>query len=177
MRQPSPVASPCPSPAKWCIQSKCQYGQNLETLGLNHLLFAKHHASMAQMVKRLSTMWETRVRSLGREDPLEKEMAIHSSTITWKIPWTEEPGRLQPMGSRRVGHNWVTLPYLTELYWGQIHTPSSSFMSSHSHSLLPPRDSHTCMGTTLPLKWISNHHTSLVLHLLGHKPYSRHILI
>ena len=49
---------------------------------------------MAQTVKCLSTMWETRVRSLGREDPLEKEMAIHSSTIAWKIPWTEEPGRL-----------------------------------------------------------------------------------
>ena len=50
------------------------------------------------MVKRLSTMWETRVRSLGWEDPLEKEMAIHSSSIVWKIPWTEEPGRLQSMG-------------------------------------------------------------------------------
>ena len=52
------------------------------------------------MVKRLSTMWETWVRSLGQEDPLEKEMAIHSSTIAWKIPWTEEPGRLQSMGSQ-----------------------------------------------------------------------------
>ena len=49
---------------------------------------------MAQTVKRLSTMRETRVQSLGREDPLEKEMEIHSSTIAWKIPWTEEPGRL-----------------------------------------------------------------------------------
>ena len=49
---------------------------------------------VAQMVKRLSTSWETWVRSLGWEDPLEKEMAIHSSTIAWKIPWTEEPGRL-----------------------------------------------------------------------------------
>ena len=49
---------------------------------------------MAQMVKRLSTMWETWVRSLGWEDLLEKEMAIHSSIIAWKIPWTEEPGRL-----------------------------------------------------------------------------------
>ena len=57
------------------------------------------------MVKRLSTMWETRVRSLGREDPLEKEMASHSSTIAWKIAWTEEPGRLQSMGSQRVGHD------------------------------------------------------------------------
>ena len=60
---------------------------------------------MAQMVKSLSTMRETRVQSLGREDPLEKEMAIHSRTIAWKIPWTEEPGRLQSVGSQRVGHD------------------------------------------------------------------------
>ena len=60
---------------------------------------------MAQMVKCLSTMWETRVRPLDWEDPLEKEMAIHSSTVAWKIPWTEEPGRLQSMGSQRVGHD------------------------------------------------------------------------
>ena len=58
---------------------------------------------VAQTVKRLSTMWETWVRSLGQEDPLEKEMAIHSSTIAWKIPWTE--GRLQPMGLQRVRHD------------------------------------------------------------------------
>ena len=56
------------------------------------------------MVKRLFIMQETWVQSLGWEDPLEKEMAIHSRTIAWKIPWTEEPGRLQPMGSQRVGH-------------------------------------------------------------------------
>ena len=57
---------------------------------------------MAQTVKRLSTTRKTRVRSLGREDPLEKETAIHSSTLAWKIPWTEEPGGLQSMGSHRV---------------------------------------------------------------------------
>ena len=57
------------------------------------------------MVKRLSTMWETQVRSLGQEDPLEKEMATHSSTLAWKIPWTEEPGRLQYMRSQRVEHD------------------------------------------------------------------------
>ena len=57
------------------------------------------------MVKRLSIMWETWVRSLGWEDPLEKEMAIHYNTIAWKIPWTEEPGRLQSMGSQKVGHD------------------------------------------------------------------------
>ena len=60
---------------------------------------------MAQTVKSLPGIQETRVRSLGREDPLEKEMAIHSSTLAWKIPWTEEPGRLQSMGLQRVGHN------------------------------------------------------------------------
>ena len=63
---------------------------------------------VAQAVKRLSTMWETWVPSLGREDPLEKEMATHSSAIAWKIPWTEEPGRLKSMGSQRVGHDQHT---------------------------------------------------------------------
>ena len=53
-------------------------------------------------------MRKTFVQSLGQEDPLEKEMAIHSSTIAWKIPWTEETGRLQSTGSQRVGHNWAT---------------------------------------------------------------------
>ena len=60
---------------------------------------------VAQTVKRLSTVRETQVRALGWEDPLEKEMAIHSRTIAWKIAWTEEPGRLQSMGSQRVRHN------------------------------------------------------------------------
>ena len=63
---------------------------------------------MVQTVKRLSTMQETWVQSLGREDPLEKEMADHSSTIAWKIPGTEEPGRLQSMGLQRVGHVFNT---------------------------------------------------------------------
>ena len=53
----------------------------------------------------LPTLRETRVRSLGGEDPLEKEMAIYSSTIAWKIPWTDEPDKLQSMGSQRVGHD------------------------------------------------------------------------
>ena len=60
---------------------------------------------MAQTVKRLSAMQETRVRSLGWEDPLEKEMATHSSTLAWKIPWAEEPSRLQSMELQRVGHD------------------------------------------------------------------------
>ena len=60
---------------------------------------------VAQRVKRLPTMWETWVQSLGREDPLEKEMATHSSTVAWKTPWTEKPDMLQSMGLQRVGHN------------------------------------------------------------------------
>ena len=63
---------------------------------------------MAQTVKRLPTMRKTWVWSLGREDPLEKEMATHSSTLAWKIPWTEETGRLQSMGLQRVGLDWTT---------------------------------------------------------------------
>ena len=77
------------------------------------------HASLVgQMVKCLPAVWETRVRFLGLEDPLEKEMATQSSTIAWKNPWTEEPGRTQSMGSQRVGHDWAdslsfpVVPYL-----------------------------------------------------------------
>ena len=57
------------------------------------------------MVKNLPAMWETQVQSLGQEDPLEKTMATHSSILAWRIPWTEEPGGLQSMGSQRLGHN------------------------------------------------------------------------
>ena len=60
------------------------------------------------MVKRLPPMRETRVQSLGWEDPLETEMATHSSVLAWRIPWTEEPGRLQSTGLQRVGHDWAT---------------------------------------------------------------------
>ena len=62
---------------------------------------------VAQMVKHLLTMWETRVQSLDREDLLEEEMATHHSILAWKILWTEEPGRLQSMGSQRVRHKFV----------------------------------------------------------------------
>ena len=60
---------------------------------------------MAQRLKLLPAMWETWVQPLGQEDPLEKEMATHSSILACKIPWTEEPGRLQSIGSQRVGHD------------------------------------------------------------------------
>ena len=72
-------------------------------------LFSLPWASLVtQRVKRLPAMQETRVRFLGREDPLEKEIAPHSSTLAWQIPWMEKPGRLQSMGSQRVRHDWAT---------------------------------------------------------------------
>ena len=60
---------------------------------------------VTQVVKNLPAMWETWVQSLGQEDPLEKELATHSSTLTWKLPWMEEPGRLQSVGLQRVRHD------------------------------------------------------------------------
>ena len=81
----------------------------------------KTRASLvAQMVRHLPAMQETWVRFLGQEDPLEKEMAIHSSTLAWKIPWMEEPDRLQSMGSQRVRHDWATslsLFLLLRCFW------------------------------------------------------------
>ena len=86
---------PLPAIAAWFKWSCCQCTRRRTSL-------------MAQTVKHLSTMRENPVQSLGWEDPLEKERAIHSSTIAWKIPWTEEPGRLQSTGSERIGHDWAT---------------------------------------------------------------------
>ena len=75
---------------------------------LTFKLISNYWASLvAQRLKRLPGMREKQVRSLGWEDPLEKEMATHSSTLTWKIPWTEEPSRLQSMGSRRVRLDFI----------------------------------------------------------------------
>ena len=71
---------------------------------------------VAQMVKCLPTMWETQVQFPSQEDPLEKAMAPHSSTLAWKIPWMEEPARLQSMGLQRVGYDWVTNLSFFSLY-------------------------------------------------------------
>ena len=79
---------------------------------------------VAQMVKRLPAMWETWVQCLDLEDPLEKETATHSSTLAWKIPWTEERGRLQSMGLQRVRHNWATsLSFLSSNGKGSLDLP------------------------------------------------------
>ena len=76
-----------------------------DTAVKNCILDSVGASLVAQMVKRLPAVWETQVQSLGRENPLEEEMATYSSTLAWKIPWTEEPGRLWSMGSQRVRHD------------------------------------------------------------------------
>ena len=82
------------------------FGRKVTALQLLVQMHIASRASLgAQMVKNLPAMRESRVRSLGREDPLEKEMATHSSIVAWKISWTEEPGRLQSIGSQRIGHD------------------------------------------------------------------------
>ena len=68
---------------------------------------------IAQLVNNLQAMQETWVQFLGKEDPLEKEMATYSSSLAWEIPWTEEPGWLQPIGSQRVGHDLATKQQIT----------------------------------------------------------------
>ena len=85
------------------------------------------------MVKRLPAMQETWVLSLGREDPLEKEMGTHSSALAWKIPWTEESGRLQSMGSQRVGHDCMTsLSLFTFVHWRRKRQPTPVFLPGES---------------------------------------------
>ena len=111
-------------------------------------IYGEGDASLvAQMVKHLVAMWKTRVWSLGQEDPLEKEMGTHSSTLAWRIPWMEEPGTLQSMGSQRVRYNWVT-----------------SFSLSHTHThtvdVVVQSASHVQFFVT---PWTAAHQASLSL--------------
>ena len=105
---------------------KCWFSSRLVFEGSSH---------WGQTVKRLSTMRGTQVQSLGWEDLLEKEMATHSSSPAWKIPWMEELGRLQFMGSQRVRHDWATS--LTHSHWSHIHIAVWALgLPLRSHSLL-----------------------------------------
>ena len=99
---------------------------------------------VAQWVRSLPALWESCVWSLGWEDPLEKEVATHSSILAWRIPWTEKPGGLQSMGSQRAGHDWVTDTFKVWLYhafnWkGDIRkktkTKTQDIVSYKKHSL------------------------------------------
>ena len=98
---------------------------------------------MAQKLKHLPGMKETRVRSLGWEDPLEQEMATHSSTLAWRIPWRGEPGRLWSMGSQGVGHDWVTSLSLSQHYLRICFLDSSLTRLSSWRCLLTGSFSHS----------------------------------
>ena len=135
-------------------------------------------SQVAQRLKHLPAMWETWVRSLGREDPLEKEVAPHSSTLAWRIPWMEEPGGLQSMRSQRVGHDWATSLHFTSevqsLEGGNIQIKDSNINGceepgAHCHSslsfkILRPREFKllwqelelhiiSWVYPTFPIKW------------------------
>ena len=77
-------------------------------------------AASLWVIKNLSEMWETRVRPLGQEDPLEKGMATHSSILAWRIPWTEDPGGLQSMGLKRDGQDWATNTFSFQFHWKEF---------------------------------------------------------
>ena len=96
------------APRRWHTQS---------TLQIIKLHLIQGASLVAQLVKNLPAVWETWVQSPGREDPLEKERATHSSIAAWRIPWTEKSGRLQSMGSQRVGQDWVTNTFTSSYSW------------------------------------------------------------
>ena len=96
-------------------------------------------SQVAQRLKHLPAMREAWVRSLGQEDPLEKEMATHSSILAWRIPWTEEPGGLQSTGSQRVGHDWATSLHFTSQFTGCL--PITWAKREYNHFYLIPSSS------------------------------------
>ena len=102
---PKPLIHPYPLTIHFGIQKLvfCVYA----SISVLYILLFVSASVVAQTVKPLPAMWETWVQALSWEDPLEKEMATHSSTLAWKIPWTEEPGRLKSTGPQRVGHDWA----------------------------------------------------------------------
>ena len=112
------------------------------------------------MVKHLPTMWEIWFQSLGRKHPLEKEMATNSTILAWKIPWTEEPGRLQSMGSQRVGHDWVTSLSL----WGLLR----QVRPGQAHCLFGWTQSQLIGDPTYILKiWLSHNRSAIASYLRG----------
>ena len=132
---------------------------------LEPLSAQKRTSLVAQTVKRLSTMRETWVRSLGWEDPLEMEMAIHSRTIAWKIPWTEEPGRLQPMGSQRVGHDWAISLTAQKKHLKFFNVPPFTFYNTYTR-IHPPTLHFPYLEN-----WYSSSHLGISSMYLG-QPFS-----
>jgi len=108
---------------EWVLISSSSYEDTNLIMVVPWWLIGHRSSLVAQTIKRLPTMWKTWVQSLGQEDLLEKEMATHSSSLSRKIPWTEEPGRLQSMGSQRVRHDWATSLHFTSIspWWFHTH--------------------------------------------------------
>ena len=113
------------------------------------------HSLVAQRLKRLPGMRETRVQSLGQEDPLEKEMATHSSTLGWRIPWREEPGILQSMGSQRVGHDWANSLSLSPIFQTlNVTSMKLTDLSPKSTSLSSAAVKKIFWGQDLLMDWV-----------------------
>ena len=110
---------------------------------------------VAQLVKNLPTMQETRVQSLGQEDPLEKEMSTHSSIFAWRIPCTEEPGGLQSMESQRVRHDWATNTFfLSPSFWSPIHPPPNSLYQYLLHWEKKKKKNHATTADLRKIIWL-----------------------
>ena len=143
-------------------------------------LLSRGTSLVAQMVKHLSTMWETRVWSLAQEDPLEKEMTIHSSTIAWKIPWTEEPDRLQSMESQRIRHDWATSISLSlSLLLSRVRTAIPIFYPAQSSGpewgslmkSLSLKEPPLRTASQMHFPWISLYDSSKLFMAIGHIQY------
>ena len=122
----------------------CKVLHNLKNLSFSIFFFLKediYTSLVAQRVRLLPTMRESRVWSLGWEDPLEKEMATHSHVLAWKIPWMKEPGRLQSMGLKRVGHDWATSLHFTSF---RIFHSIFFFKGSHLEIKCASWEPHSC---------------------------------
>ena len=96
-----------------------------------HVIVYIRASLVAQLIKNLPAVQETWVRSLGWEDPLEKEIANHFSTLAWRIPWTEEPGRLQSMRLQRVGHHWATNTCTSFFFMAESNSTVDSWTQKH----------------------------------------------
>ena len=130
-----------------------------------HTYVLKRASLVAQRLQHLPPMQETQVWSLGQEDPLEKEMAIHSSILAWRIPWTEKPSRLQSMGSQTVGHDWATSPYVLKRHATEVTV-------IHIYHFIPHRQDlakcHSLMQKGLEkagLSWVDTCQNNILLYV------------
>ena len=138
-----------------CINFIFYVIQNISSLWCSSLLLCLGMGfSGGSVVKNLPAMQETWVWSLVREDPLEKEIATHSSSLAFKMPWTEEPGRLQPTESQGIEHDWATSLHLQyscwEIPWTRVACWATAHRVTKSHTQLKRPSSHTLAWAFLP---------------------------